>query len=147
MPMDRGKYHPEWDRISRTVRTRQNDRCKLCGLQNGVVICRNKMDSQSYTFPRVLKAEKVIQPGNAGKWSRPIRVILTVHHITGDTRDNRAVNLIALCQRCHLILDLPFKLKRRKEGVGQSVHVGKDKGRCKSNRGNDHRDDGLLLLH
>jgi 5-methylcytosine-specific restriction endonuclease McrA len=28
--------------------------------------------------------------------------ILTVHHLTGDKSDCRYVNLVALCQKCHL---------------------------------------------
>lgn len=39
-------------------------------------------------------------------------VVLTVHHINHDPTDNRRVNLIALCQRCHLRLDLPFRSKK-----------------------------------
>jgi 5-methylcytosine-specific restriction endonuclease McrA len=40
-------------------------------------------------------------------------VFLTVHHINHDPTDNRRINLIALCQRCHLRLDLPFKHKKK----------------------------------
>lgn len=42
-------------------------------------------------------------------------VVLTVHHINHDPTDNRRVNLIALCQRCHLRLDAPW---RRKSNIG-----------------------------
>ena len=43
-------------------------------------------------------------------------IILTVHHINHDPTDNRRVNLIALCQRCHLKLDLPYRCKKDSGG-------------------------------
>jgi len=43
-------------------------------------------------------------------------VVLTVHHINHDPTDNRRVNLIALCQRCHLRLDLPYRVKKDSDG-------------------------------
>jgi hypothetical protein len=39
---------------------------------------------------------------------------LTVHHINDDIKDNHKLNLIALCQRCHLRLDLKRHVEKRK---------------------------------
>jgi len=83
-PMDRLLYHPDWERISLHVRERAGWRCELCRT----------------------KQNMLTRSGGP--------VVLTVHHINGDLSDNRRVNLIALCQRCHLRLNLPFKTRKRK---------------------------------
>lgn len=90
MPMKREFYHSDWERISLLVRERAGHKCELCGRARGNII-------------------------NPGAYSS---IVVTVHHINGDPSDNRKSNLIALCQRCHLRLDLPFKLKRRRQRKG-----------------------------
>ena len=83
-PMDRKKYHPDWENISKKIRKRAGDRCELCPAKNG-------------------------EP----HWKTNSIVVLTVHHIDGNIKNNHPKNLIALCQRCHLRLDEPYKIKRR----------------------------------
>lgn len=80
-------YPPNWEKISELVIEKANYKCELCGADNG--------------FPHPVTKSQVV---------------LTVHHINGDPTDNRRVNLIALCQRCHLRLDQPFKIKKAKTG-------------------------------
>ena len=80
----RDLYPANWARISELIRERAGWQCELCPAKQG-------------------------EP----HWKTRSRVILTVHHINGNPGDNRRINLIALCQRCHLRLDLPFKHKRR----------------------------------
>lgn len=84
MPIkDRSKYPANWAAISAQVRLKADNKCELCGAANG--------------HPAPI----------SGK-----RVVLTVHHITHNPADNRPVNLIALCQRCHLRLDAPWRVKK-----------------------------------
>jgi 5-methylcytosine-specific restriction endonuclease McrA len=83
-PERKALYPPNWDRISLLIRERAGWKCELCRAANGS--------------------------------SHPVtgsEVVITVHHINGDPTDNRRINLIALCQRCHNRLDLPFRRTRR----------------------------------
>ena len=44
-------------------------------------------------------------------WGAPVKVVLTIAHLNQDPSDNRKENLRALCQRCHNVLDLPWRMK------------------------------------
>ena len=44
---------------------------------------------------------------------RTTRVVLAAAHRNHDTSDNRGVNLIAVCQRCHMNHDRPEHKRRR----------------------------------
>ena len=87
MPINYKQYHPAWKQISRSIiRDRAKNHCELCNAEN-------------------------YKP----HWKTGSRVILTVHHIYCDKSNNIPLNLIALCQRCHLRLDLPIRIKHRKQ--------------------------------
>jgi 5-methylcytosine-specific restriction endonuclease McrA len=87
MPIDYGLYHRDWKVIARSiVRDRAKNKCELCNAENG-------------------------QP----HWKTGSKVVLTVHHINYDIDDNRAYNLIALCQRCHNKLDMPLRVDNRRK--------------------------------
>jgi 5-methylcytosine-specific restriction endonuclease McrA len=94
MPMDKKNYHPSWDLISKAVRLKANDKCELCHADNG-----------------------------ENHWFTGSKVVLTVHHIDRDKKNNSRQNLIALCQRCHLRLDLEYHHKR----FGINKHYWEDK--------------------
>jgi 5-methylcytosine-specific restriction endonuclease McrA len=83
MPCDYKKYHPMWKFIRKGILTRAEFCCELCGA-----------------------------PNYKAHWKTGSRVVLTIHHINRNIQDNRLQNLICLCQRCHLRLDLPFKTKK-----------------------------------
>jgi hypothetical protein len=69
---ERQKLYPSnWAAISLLTRQRAGWKCELCGV-----------------------GQRQFHLVTGGY------VILTVHHINGDPRDNRRLNLIALCQRC-----------------------------------------------
>ena len=83
-------YHENWKAISRSIiRDRAKHHCELCNAENG-------------------------KP----HWKTGGRVTLTVHHIIhGNKKNIHPLNLIALCNRCHLRLDLPFRIiKKTKNG-------------------------------
>jgi len=86
MPCDYKNYHPQWKIISKDIiKNRAKNRCELCNAENG-------------------------KP----HWKTGSKVVLTVHHLDRDVKNNKPYNLIALCQRCHNKIDLPFRIKRRK---------------------------------
>ena len=45
-----------------------------------------------------------------------IKIVLTVHHIDSDKNNNERQNLICLCQKDHLRLDLHKHMQNRKAG-------------------------------
>ena len=44
-----------------------------------------------------------------------IVIVLTIAHLNHDIADNREDNLKALCQRCHNVMDAPYRAKNRKQ--------------------------------
>ena len=95
--MERWRYPANWEEISLRIRERAQGACEWCGAKAGELIHG--------------------KPGT--------RVVLTVHHIgvskpdgsPGDRHDKmdcRPENLVALCQGCHLMADLPSHIARAK---------------------------------
>jgi hypothetical protein len=95
--MERRRYPADWEAISLRIRERAQGACEWCGAKAGDPIHG--------------------RPGT--------RVVLTVHHLgapkpdgtPGDPHDKldcRDENLIALCQGCHLMADLPGHIARAK---------------------------------
>lgn len=71
-------------------------RCELCAAPNGMPIVRADDVPSKWRLAAI---------GDDGA----IRVVLTVAHINQDPTDNRMTNLLALCQRCHNRIDLPYR--------------------------------------
>lgn len=46
---------------------------------------------------------------------RPVKIILTVAHVDHDEQNNDPRNLLALCQRCHLVMDGANNVARKRE--------------------------------
>ena len=84
MPCDYSKYHPQWKFIRLDILCRAKNRCELCNAEN-------------------------YKP----HWKTGSKVVLTIHHIDYDIRNNKPHNLIALCQRCHNKLDMPLRIRNR----------------------------------
>lgn len=133
MPMQRDRYPDDWEEISRRIRfERAGNKCEQCGAPNGVEIVRSSEDPARWIW---LDETDYIYKRPDGSWIRLsempdeydilkyTRVVLTVHHIgvekpdgtPGDMHDKmdcRDENLIALCQRCHLLADLPEHIRK-----------------------------------
>lgn len=104
MPINYKDYPENWKQISAEIKKRGNDKCELCYAPNGVDVYR--LDNK-HNFPWYIASVEV--PGY-----KKIKIILTVHHIDGDKNNNDPLNLISLCQRCHLRLDLFKHVRKRK---------------------------------
>lgn len=137
MPMQRERYPDNWEQISEYIRfERAGNKCEWCGIPNGVDIMRNPDNPAEYLYlneheehctPDGSPVRLSELPFIADKYTR---VVLTVAHLgaphdngrPGDKHDKmdiRPENLAALCQRCHLIYDLPDHIANRKRTMAE----------------------------
>jgi hypothetical protein len=147
MPMRTEAYPPDWKAISLRIRERAGWKCEQCGVPNKAYILRSSVDPARWVREdpegeyfyldmqgrglREAPAEFNDDPDNPGAWKT---VILTVHHIgvdkpdgtPGDPHDKMDVrdeNLVALCQRCHLLADLPLHIANAKATRNRKRHA------------------------
>lgn len=140
MPMKRELYPDDWEAISLRIRTeRAGNKCEQCGVPNGRGIVRSTVKPSRYilfdevelfyTWPdgQAIRMSEI--PDEFDLW-KETRVVLTVHHIGVDKPDGspgsphdkmdcRDENLIALCQRCHLLADMPDHVIKRRATMKQ----------------------------
>lgn len=133
MPIDYSKYPDNWKDISARIRfERAQGKCEQCGAPHGEYILRSAVDAAQYV---IVEGDWYVWPDGSAVGHLPeeyaansklTRVILTVHHIgvdypdgtPGDPRDKMDVrdeNLIAYCQRCHLLADLPHHIENARQ--------------------------------
>ncbi len=87
MPIDYSKYCNDWKLRSKFIRFyRAKNRCEVCGAEN-------------------YKTHPVTGS----------KVVLTVAHLNHDINDNRFLNLMAMCQKCHLQYDSEQHAKTRRK--------------------------------
>lgn len=123
MPIDYKDYPEDWEAISKRIReVRAMNHCEECGVMNYALIRRRKDNGAVWEY---CGREDADRP--EGIWRRPVEVVLTVAHIGApledgsignkhDKHDVRDCNLKALCQRCHLRLDLNDHITNRRNG-------------------------------
>ncbi len=70
--------------------------CELCSAPNGWRILRGRAHAAGW------------EPDLPDSGDGTV-VVLTIAHINQDPTDNRMTNLLALCQRCHNRIDLPYR--------------------------------------
>lgn len=108
--MKRELYPANWRAISLAIRERSGGACECtgqcgaehddgrCGAPNGALIVRHlerPWEWREHNCHSVCLGE--LCPGR--------KVVLTVAHLDHDPSHNDPSNLLALCQRCHLVLD------------------------------------------
>jgi hypothetical protein len=101
MPIDYKEYPENWKWLSKQIIADAGNRCELCYAPNGKTIVRYKKSSYPWELP--VPWDK----------SKRTKIILTVHHIDSNKQNSKKQNLIALCQRCHLRLDLQKHMANR----------------------------------
>jgi len=129
MPMDRSRYPADWDAISKRIRQRDGNKCKTCGVANGVYVSRDG-ESRSFMLEdgRVFHEDTGVQRG----WARgseyeggpAIKIVLTVAHLDHDPSNNADENLAALCQLHHLRLDAKQHAASARENRRAKLAVG-----------------------
>jgi len=103
MPCDYKEYPENWKWLSRQIISDAGDKCELCYAPNRAIVFRDKADVHPWRLADVLLCD---DPDY-----KCTKIVLTVHHINHDKKDNTKQNLIALCQRCHCRLDLATHMK------------------------------------
>lgn len=93
----------EWKALRSRILERELHLCRLCHVGNGWHVWRDE-SGKWFLFGDPNAPER--KPGR-----QPIRIVLTIAHLNQDPSDNRDVNLAALCQRCHNIIDQPHRTK------------------------------------
>lgn len=139
-PMQRKLYPPNWPEISWSVRERAGWRCETpgCAAEDRSIILRSVVDpfrflvlrwDGVYCAPDSGMVRMSEMPEEFALAEKDVRIILTVHHkgvtradgTPGDPHDKmdcREENLAALCQRCHLIADMPLHQENRLRTLG-----------------------------
>ena len=122
MPIDYKEYPADWHEISLRIRyERARGRCEKCGLTHNALIlrlghgrCRALTDTErDWIHERMRSGDTEIK---AVKFLGFTRVVLTVAHLNHIKDDVSEENLKALCQSCHLKLDLSRHMYNRRYG-------------------------------
>jgi len=114
-PEDRARYPADWPRISLEIRRRAGNRCECggqcgdhlgrCGAPHRTSIVRHSANPWQWrTMLELTEAYGCGLPG--APWDgRPVRVILTTAHLDHTPENCDPLNLLSMCQRCHLVYD------------------------------------------
>ena len=113
MPINYKDYPENWKWLSKQIIADAGNKCEMCYAPNGKVVWRY---SNEYNHP--WHDENDIF-GNG----RKVKIVLTVHHIDGDKMNNSKQNLICLCQKDHLRLDLCKHLANRKRNKAKGPEL------------------------
>lgn len=144
---EKGRYPPDWPKISARVREEAGQRCEWCAVRNGALIYRGSDNQHDVSLPAYRYAgasafEPSIhaQTGEAipgSGWDtfdtwreKPVRVVLTVAHLDHQPENCARDNLKALCQRCHNAYDAPMRrqglAERRKSALASGDLFAED---------------------
>lgn len=125
MPCDYSKYPDNWfTEIRPQVLERAGYKCEQCGVPNYKIILRgiwNDQPAYQDEDGTIYDAEtsKIIGEDYVGEVctnekQKATKVILTVAHLCNDSQCKNLLHLLALCQRCHLRLDMGHHVKNRR---------------------------------
>ena len=135
---NKARYPADWKRRSHFVRHfRAQERCESCGVHNHAVgwreggeffglpdhpagIGRHYLEDRMLTYSEARDVAKAyMEAMERNHWSceseRLIVIVLTCAHVHNpDPAAANLLNLAALCQRCHNILDAPMRAENRR---------------------------------
>lgn len=120
---ERARYPADWKQISNRIRfERAEGKCECttecgvghldgednpaaCGAPHGEWIIRSKVEPWDWALmPRPLSAGQ-----------KPVKVVLTVAHLDHTPENCDDSNLLAMCQRCHLVYDGELRRNNARE--------------------------------
>ena len=122
MPIDYSKYPPNWlSEIRPRILERDENRCNVCGLDNGVEVTSLALwvkNGARYQVKRfwltnesdIIRMAAFSLPNETKKFP----VVLTIAHLDHDETnlDVSDDRLAAMCQYCHLNYDAKEKMRR-----------------------------------
>ena len=115
MPINYKEYPPNWlTEIRPSVLKRANNCCEDCGVENHRIIHRFGKGKEDWQYwPEGMESESWSLDGK-----KSTKVILTIAHLDHDkhNHDVKLDRLKALCQKCHLGLDINHHVANRKYG-------------------------------
>jgi len=118
MPWNKKYYPPNWSEIRTRILKRARNKCEICGVNNYDII--NKSDRTIVSFQQLdMVSSKCKYGGYSYSQSLKIhgltKIILTIAHLDHDKHNHevRDDRLQALCQRCHLNLDMKQHVSNR----------------------------------
>lgn len=107
MPINYKDYDFNWKNIRKVILQRAKNKCELCNAPNHAFMLRFKGAEYPWYIVQNATNEDL-------KKTKIIKVVLTIAHLDQDKKNNKPYNLLALCQRCHNKIDLPHRIKNRK---------------------------------
>ena len=123
MPIDYSEYPPNWNEIRERILSRAHNRCEECKVKNHSII---KRDGKKWRYICGTEFDWIKERHHRGGYSYAgaikslgfTRIVLTIAHLNHD-KENWEVKddeLKALCQKCHLQLDIKHHTANRKYG-------------------------------
>ena len=101
MAFNPANYPSNWTELRANTLERAGHSCQLCGVKNHSIGARDKNgrwhDEESIKTLRMEDIER-----RFGGVPKPIRIVLTCHHICFEKSCGDINHLVAVCQRCHL---------------------------------------------
>lgn len=112
MPCDYKKYHPEWKtRIRPDILERDKHSCKFCGVRNHSIIHRYGKGVNDWVYwAEGMESEAWTLDG-----LKSTQIVLTIAHLDHNKKNNDYDNLAALCQKCHLGIDLKHHMANARD--------------------------------
>ncbi len=119
-PEYRWFYPIDWKQLSMLIRfQRAKGRCQGCGRPHGRIICHlgdgRWWDAERHAWRdgKGRRARGALGVENLLTQIKTTRVVLVTAHRDHDPTNNRPPNLVAFCQRCHLLHDRDEHRRRR----------------------------------
>lgn len=112
---NKSKYPNNWKQISLDIRTKADNKCQFCGIENHSIGYRDK-DGSFIELQPSHQVDIDIEENNL----KLIKIVLTVAHLDHNPENNQLENLKALCQKCHLNYDKFHHLESRQKNKYQN---------------------------